>query len=131
MSVHKQNEQLIEAIQGKAIADTISCAAVFTIIDEMKIEPIEAGRALDLLDIAIIKCQLGLFGYSPDKKIVKPAETVSEEMNREISACLKDGFLSCADAWAIAKKLKVAKMQVSAACDKLGIKIKPCQLGAF
>ena len=131
MSVHKQNEQLIEAIQGKAIADTISCAAVFTIVDEMKIEPIEAGRALDLLDIAIIKCQLGLFGYSPDKKIVKPAESVSEEMNVEISACLKDGVLSCADAWAIAKKLEVAKMQVSAACDKLGIKIKPCQLGAF
>ncbi|HOT43603.1 MAG TPA: hypothetical protein PLM53_03995 [Spirochaetota bacterium] len=131
MSVHKQNEQLVEAIQGKAIAETISCAAVFTIVDELKIEPIEAGRTLDLMDIAIIKCQLGLFGFSPEKKIVKAAGSVSEEMNREISARLKDGRLSCADAWEIAKKLKAPKMDVSAACEKLGIKIKPCQLGAF
>jgi hypothetical protein len=131
MSVHKQNEQLIEAIKGKAIADTIGCAAVFTIIDELKIEAAEAGRALDLMDVSIVKCQLGLFGYSPDKKIVKPAESVSEDMNGELSACLKDGRLACADAWAIAKKLKVPKMDVSAACEKLGIKIKPCQLGAF
>jgi len=104
---------------------------VFTIVDELKIEPIEAGRTLDLMDIAIIKCQLGLFGFSPEKKIVKAAGSVSEEMNREISARLKDGRLSCADAWEIAKKLKAPKMDVSAACEKLGIKIKPCQLGAF
>ncbi len=131
MSVHRQNEQLVEAINGKAIAGTIPCAAVFTIIDELKIEPIEAGRTLDLMDISIVKCQLGLFGYSPDKKIVKPAESVSEDMNREITACLKDGRLSCADAWAIAKKMKVPKMDIASACEKLGIKIKPCQLGAF
>ena len=131
MSVHRQNEQLIEAIQGKAIAGTISCAAMFTIIDGLAIEPVEAGRALDLMDISIVKCQLGLFGYSPEKKIVKPAESVSEDMNREIQACLKDGRLPCADAWVIAKKLKAPKMDVSAACEKLGIKIKPCQLGAF
>ncbi len=131
MSVHKQNEQLVEAIKGKAIAETISCAAVFTIVDELKIEPIEAGRALDLMDISIVKCQMGLFGYSPDKKIVKPAESVSEEMSRELSTCLKDDRLSCADAWTIAKKLKVPKMDVASACEKLGIKIKPCQLGAF
>ncbi len=131
MSVHRQNEQLVEAIKGKSIADTIPCAAVFTITGELNIEPIEAGKTLDLMDISIVKCQMGLFGYSPDKKIVKAAESVSEEMNREISACLQDGKLSCVDAWAIAKKLGVTKMDVSSACEKLGIRIKPCQLGAF
>jgi hypothetical protein len=131
MSVHRQNEQLIEAIEDKAIAGSISCAAVFSIVADLKIEPAEAGNALDMMDISIVKCQLGLFGYSPDKKIVKPAESVSDDMNREITACLKDGRLSCADAWTIAKKLKVPKMDIASACEKLGIKIKPCQLGAF
>ncbi|MBP7737448.1 MAG: hypothetical protein KA369_15815 [Spirochaetes bacterium] len=124
-------EQLIEAIKGKAIAGTISCAASFAIAGELSVDTLEVGRALDDMGIEIIKCQLGLFGYKPEKKVVKPAESVSEEMKKEITACLKEGRLPCADAWAIAKKLKVAKMDVSAACEKLGIKITSCQLGAF
>ncbi len=74
---------------------------------------------------------MGLFGYKPEKKVVKPAESVSEEMKKEIAAHLKEGKLTCADAWAIAKKLKVSKMDVSAACETMGIKITSCQLGAF
>lgn len=124
-------EQLIDAIKGKAIAGTISCAASFSIAGDLSVGPLEVGHTLDDMDVEIIKCQLGLFGYKPEKKVVKPAESVSEELKKEITARLNEGRLPCADAWAIAKKFKVAKMDVSAACETLGIKIKTCQLGAF
>jgi hypothetical protein len=131
MSSHTHNEQLVEAIKGKAIDDKIACSAVFAITGELGVTPADAGRALDLMEISIVKCQLGLFGYAPEKKIVKPAPSVSDAMSGEIRARLVDGKLSCAAAWEIAAKLKVAKMDVAAACETLEIKIKPCQLGAF
>jgi hypothetical protein len=131
MSSHTQNEKLSEAILGKTIDDKIACAAVFQITGELGVDPVEAGRALDLMDISIIKCQLGLFGFTPEKKVVKPAASVSDVMKNEIESRLTDGRLPCAAAWEIAAKLKVGKMDIAAACETLGIKIKPCQLGAF
>ncbi len=131
MSSHAQNEKLVEGIKNKAIDEKIACAAVFQIAGELGVEPAEAGRTLDLMDISIIKCQLGLFGFTPEKKVVKPAVSVSDVMKNEIESRLSDGRLPCIAAWDIAAKLKVAKMDVAAACETLGIKIKPCQLGAF
>jgi hypothetical protein len=44
---------------------------------------------------------------------------------------LKNGKLACHRAWEIAAAFQVPKMAVSAACEAMQIKIKPCQLGAF
>jgi hypothetical protein len=131
MSVHAPDQKLVDAIREKAVDEEIACAAVFAITEELKTDPSEAGRALDLMDISIVKCQLGLFGYKPEKKIVRPAESVPQALNVEITAALVDGRLPCASAWSIAAKLHIAKMEVAAACDKLGLKISRCQLGAF
>jgi len=107
MSSHTQNEKLVEAIRNKAIDEKISCAAVFQITGELGVEPIEAGRTLYLMDISIIKCQLGLFVFTPDKKVVKPAPSVSDVMKNDIESRLSDGRLPCFAAWEIAAKLKV------------------------
>ena len=88
-------------------------------------------KTADLLELKLKKCQLGLFGYEPDKRIVKPAETVSEALETCILKELTDNRLSCEKAWEIAKKLGLTKMAVSAACEHLSIKINACQLGAF
>jgi hypothetical protein len=39
--------------------------------------------------------------------------------------------LPCVAAWDIAAEFKITKSEVTAACEKLGIKIGYCQLGAF
>ncbi|MBW1683324.1 MAG: hypothetical protein JRJ83_18275, partial [Deltaproteobacteria bacterium] len=69
--------------------------------------------------------------YSPEKSVVSPAEQVPPDLESAIRGALVEGRLPCASAWAIARKLGMAKMAVSAACEKLGIKISACQLGAF
>ncbi len=81
--------------------------------------------------IRLVKCQIGLFGYRPKKCIVKPAKSVPSELEKAILAGLVNDRLSCKCAWEIAHQLGIHKMKVSAACDALGIKIGPCQLGAF
>lgn len=131
MSVHQHNQELINALRKGADKGELACAVAFRIADEQKAAPISIGKAMDIEEIDIVKCQLGLFGYKPEKKIVRPAESVSNELKQEINAWLTEGKLSCENAWAVAKKLKLSKMDVAAACETMGIKIKQCQLGAF
>jgi hypothetical protein len=130
-SEEKPNPGVAKAIQEAAESGQISCAQVFRIASETSVSPAEAGKAVDLLGIKLAKCQLGLFGYTPEKSIVKAADKVSPELEAAIRGHLVDGRLPCAEAWQIAEDLSLKKMDISSAAEALEIKIKPCQLGAF
>jgi hypothetical protein len=127
----KINEPVANAIKEAVDAEGISCAAVFKIASDLGVSPAEAGRTVDLLEIRLVRCQVGLFGYSPQRSTLKPAEEVSPELEAAIQQALVKGSLPCAQAWRIAEELKLGKMEVSAAAEAMKIKIKPCQLGAF
>jgi hypothetical protein len=125
------NPAVAKAVTEAADSGQISCDQVFKIAAETGGSPAEAGKTVDLLKIKLAKCQLGLFGYSPEKSIVKPADSVSPELESAIRGRLVNERLPCAQAWQIAEELRLEKMDVSCAAEALGIKIKPCQLGAF
>jgi len=122
---------LAEAVKKKARAGTIACATAFKVAQETGADPARVGQTLDLLEIRLVDCQLGLFGHSPEEKPIRPAESVPPELEAEIGAGLKEGYLPCVEAWAIAARRGMAKMAVSSAGETLGIKIRLCQLGAF
>ena len=130
-SGEKPNPEVAKAIQEAAEEGQIACARVFEIASASGVSPSEAGKTVDLLKIKLIECQLGLFGHSPERSIVKPAERVSPELESAIRSRLIDDRLPCARAWKIAEDLKLTRMDVSCAAEALRIKIKPCQLGAF
>jgi hypothetical protein len=128
---YKIDEDLKKEIIEQVKNNNISCKKAEEIAGEMGFTLEETGKAIDVLNIKIIKCQLGLFGYGETKKIVQPAKEVTPELKENITLALKDGMLSCAAAWEIAKKLNIPRMKVCAAGEAMEIKIKPCQLGAF
>ena len=125
------NPAVKQKVEDKSKDNEISCAVAFQIAEEVRTTPIDVGKGIDLLDIRLVKCQLGLFGYGPGKKAVKPKTPESPDLEEAIRAALAQKKLSCRAAWDIAHRFKVPKMAVSAACEALNIKIKPCQLGAF
>ncbi len=127
----KPDPELAAKVREKMHAGRISCAAAHKIARQTGATPAEVGRTIDLLDGKIEKCQLGLFGYRPEKKVAKPADSIDSELQSRIEAGLSDGRLSCSAAWQIAEQLGIGKLEVAAACESLKIKIKPCQLGAF
>jgi hypothetical protein len=120
--------EIEKRLKGK---DKLPCAVAFAIAKDIRRLPKEVGNTADLLGIHLSKCQLGLFGYLPEKKIVAPAEHVDGTLRKAISGALKDGKLHCEAAWNIAETLGVSRMTVSAACEAMKIKITACQLGAF
>lgn len=119
------------ALKKEAEDGQIPCAVAFKIALETGKDASEIGVAADLLELRLCKCQLGLFGYSPQKCIVKAADEVSGNLREKIQASLSDNRLPCSVAWDIARAFALRKMEVSSACEKLGIKISHCQLGAF
>ncbi len=120
-----------DKIKNSAKNGEVACAVAFQIAEELKHSPAEIGKTIDLLDFRLIKCQLGLFGYGPGKKVVKPKAPKNQQLEEAIREALVGEKLSCRDTWSIASRFNVPKMTVSAACEALEIKIKPCQLGAF
>lgn len=109
----------------------MACDVAFEIAAAQNISPHKVGITIDLLDIKITKCQLGLFGYKPKKRLLKLSSLADPNIEKAISAALVNGRLSCSRAWKIATQFNVSKITVSSTCEFLGIKISDCQLGAF
>lgn len=125
------DENLKKAILAQTEDNSIACKKAEEIAGEKAVDIAQVGKAIDILNINIVECQLGLFGYGDTKKIVQPASQVAAELKTKIEQALQNGKLPCAAAWKIAEDSKIPRMRVCAACETLKIKIKPCQLGAF
>ena len=121
------------ALAETAKDDRITCVEAHAIAQRLGVSPGEVGDTADLVECRIIHCQMGLFGYKPDKKIVKPAEEVVPELRDRLAAAVAagGGQVDCATLWGIAAEFSLEKMAVAAACEALGIKIVRCQIGAF
>ena len=109
----------------------VPCAVAFEIAKKLQVSPEAVGMTVDLINYRLVKCQLGLFGYQPKKKIVGPQQPVTEDLKNAISEALVRERLSCKSAWDIATRFNVHKMKISGACEAMDVKIKHCQLGAF
>lgn len=127
----KPLQGILDAVKQRTAGGEITCAVAHLLSKELQVPPAEVGFTIDHLEIPITACQLGLFGYRPEKKAVTPASSVALELEQAVRGDLVDGKLPCAAAWEIAVRLKVTKMDVSSACEALKIKISPCQLGVF
>ena len=110
----------------------ISCADAFRLSAELKVSLESIGQFADFRDIRLVECQLGLFGIGPGKKktVIKGGE-ISEQLKQAIESALIDGKLTCRSAWEIAFSRNIAKIDVSNACESMGIRIRQCRLGAF
>ena len=127
----KLNPTIAEAVKQAASDDKISCAAAFKVAGKLKVTSGEVGVTLDLLEIPVVKCQLGLFGYGPSKKGVIAAETVYPALEEAIRSSLVKEKLPCASAWEVAVKLNITKREIASACEALKVKISFCLLGTF
>lgn len=125
------DERIAGAVREKAVKGALPCAEAERIGAALVVKLEEVGRTLDLLELRIGRCQLGLFGYGPERKAVHPAASIAPDLVEAIRGRLADGRLPCKAAWEIAVELRITRMEVSAACETQQIRIKPCQLGAF
>jgi hypothetical protein len=120
-----------EELLKRTINGRMPCAVAFDIASHLSVLPAEVGITADLLNIKLSKCQLGLFGYQPENKVVRADRAHQGPLKQAIGEARIDTHLSCEKAWDIAARLRVGKIAVGNTCEALGIKIRGCQLGAF
>lgn len=127
----KMDPRIADAVRAEAGEGHVSCASAHKLAAELQTTPEVIGFHLDMAEARITKCQLGLFGYGEKKKIVKPAASVDGELAKALSGATAGGRLACSAAWGIADRFRMSRLEVACACEALGIRISPCQLGAF
>jgi hypothetical protein len=125
------DERIAAAVRERARDGGLQCAEAFRIAEELDVAPLAVGRAADGLDVRLTRCQLGLFGHGPQKRITEPLDEVPPELEQAIREGLIAGRLPCAVAWAIAARFGMPKLHVANAVEKLDVRIGQCQLGAF
>ncbi len=130
------DDQSIAGRIGRSLRDGgLPCPRALRIAAGLGIDPARVRQVADQLDIKIIQCQLGLFGYSSKQhgvsKIVKPAKAVPARLERGIRSHASGDRLGCAQAFDIADGLHLKRLAISNAAEGLGIKIASCQLGCF
>ena len=133
--IENPDPKISDAITARADGGELPCAVAFSLSESLGLPPATIGAYADTLEIRLVKCQLGLFGYTPEKKIVEPLAEIPEALDRAIEAAVSGaddpGRIACRQVWDIAAAPAIPKLRASGACEKRGLRIKPCQLGAF
>jgi hypothetical protein len=125
------DERIAAVIRERASEGTLPCAEAFRIAEELAVMPLDVGEVADALEVRLVRCQLGLFGYGEEMRIVRPAERVAQDLEQAIRRGLVGRRLPCVEAWAIAARFGLSKLEVAYAAERLEIRIGQCQLGAF
>ena len=109
----KPDSSIANEILQRAKNAELPCAIAFDIAKALDVPAARVGRTADLLNVRLTQCQLGLFGYQPNKKIVKPHTQIDPNVKDAVLNALLDERLPCEYAWDIASRLNIAKMTVS------------------
>lgn len=125
------DNMIAASIKDKLRENTISCAEAHNIALKLNVDPAAVGTAIDLLEVRINKCQLGLFEHGKEGDAPVGPDKITPEVESAIRSSLVNGRLTCADAWKIAERFGLSKKAVGVACDTLEIKISECQIGTF
>jgi len=132
MNNTNDNQDDIQSLIRQYAADNeLQCIDAFKISETLNVQPSEVGTCANQMKVRLIHCQLGLFGYYPTKKIIKPVNPINESIKQAIIDQLIDNKITCEKIFSIAHQFDLPKLTVSGTCEALEIKIKPCQLGAF
>lgn len=128
-------EQIKEMIAVYPLENRLPCAVAHYIAACLKAAPSDVGSAATTMGVKLDQCQLGLFGYGrkghSSYKILGRKVEVGQDVLDRIRSAAKEGRIPCAVLWKIADSSGVTRAEVGNAADSLGIKIFPCQLGAF
>lgn len=126
------NPAIAAGVQRLARNGKITCAQAHQLAADLDVSPFEVGKTLDLLEIRIAQCQLGLFAKRENPAAQIHATPLPPAVMTSLERITEPGKpVSCRKAWDFAAQQNVSRASVGAACNALQIKIVACQLGTF
>jgi len=132
----KPEPDIAAEIESRLREGMLSCAEAFAAADHLSLPPGRVGRTMDALRLRLNDCQIGVFGYPGHAKGWAAAGSASLPVPPGLEVDLlaageADGSISCLAIWKAAAARGVGRMQAGFVADRLKLRIKRCQLGAF
>lgn len=131
---HPQQEidpVVVEKLEKLKDQNQITCAAAHRVASDLNMSPKKIGVQVDLMELRLVQCQLGLFGHTPGSGQSDKDIGMSEDLKLRLESMTKDDRISCKACWDIAREFKMSRLDMGSVCKKIDLRIKPCQLGAF
>lgn len=129
------NDDIMNRVRQAAVGKQISCASAHRIAEDLGVAPIAVGNLVNGTDLRFYRCQMGFFGYGVKAegthRIVRPADIVPDEVREALAPHIVDGRIPCAVAWQVADRLEYPYLAMANILERLGYRVKPCQLGCF
>lgn len=124
--------RIAAAIASRLEGGRLDCAAAWAIADRLGVEPLTVGRTADGMQVRLSACQLGFFGHAshPDG-VGETVTAVPEAFSTAVLAAAEHDQISCARLWGEADRFGVARPVAGELADRLGLKVRHCDLGAF
>jgi hypothetical protein len=128
--------RLAAEIKARVENTGLSCAAAMGAAEARGADPLDIGRAADALGIRLTVCQLGLFGFPGRAKGLTGKEAAKEDLPPGFEEAVREaatvaGNITCLDLWVLAARFSVPRLRAGRLADRLGLKVRECQLGAF
>jgi hypothetical protein len=121
-------EKKLETLKDQ---NQITCAAAHRAAAELNRPPADIGIQMDLMELRLIRCQLGLFGHGSDAGSADKDIDVPDDLKARVVNTAREGRISCKDCWDIAAEFKISRPDMGVVCEQLTLRIESCQLGAF
>lgn len=128
--------RIAEDVRARLQDGMLSCRAAFESAASLEVPPARIGRTADALRLRLTECQIGLFGFPGHAKGWAAAGVeelaVCPGLEQALRSALgPDGAISCLAIWKSAEANGFSRMQAGFVADRLGLRIRHCQLGAF
>ncbi len=126
-SLSRLEKQVKASLEG----GYLSCPMAWKIAREFNVPKITVGAIADRLGIRITNCQIGCFKVDKIIHDNQMPKNVDGKTLAMLEALSKNGELTCAKLFEIAKQVKLTPMAIADTANVRNWKVRDCQLGCF
>ncbi len=123
--------RLERAVTESLRQEHLPCPVAWRIAKDLDIPRIAVGAAMDKLGARVTDCQIGFFKVDKTPYQDDDPQQPSPELAAGLQELVAARNLTCAEVFALAHRLKTTPLTLSDAANRLGLKIRACQLGCF
>ncbi len=126
----------------------LSCEEAYIVAEARGVNPQAVRQQADNLGIRISRCQLGLFGYAPEKgrpgfraageavrgsgqKTEEKMEPVPEKVATAVGDTCSNNEITCVELWELGRAHNVSRFDMGCLAESLELSVRRCQLGCF
>jgi hypothetical protein len=123
--------ELETAVKSSIKDGYLSCPVAWQIAKKAQVPKLAVGAVTDKLGLRVTDCQLGCFKVDKTPYNGSVPQEADAVITARLEELARDNKITCAEAFELAREMKITPRTVAEAVNIKGMKIRDCQLGCF